>query len=80
MCSENLLKRIAIDPGICHRKPCVRGLLYPVEFLLEQLSGESTEAEILADYRDFEAQELKAVQAYAAKFIRIKRFDSLPTA
>ena len=66
MSSENLLKRITIDPGICHGKPCVRGLRYPVEFLLELLSGESTEAEILADYPDLEAQDLKAVQAHRA--------------
>ena len=30
-----LLSRITIDPDLCHGKPCIRGLRYPVETLLE---------------------------------------------
>ena len=80
MSGEKLLERITITPGICHGKPCVRGLRYPVEFLLELLSGESTEADILCDYPDLEAADLKAVQAYAARLVRIKSFEPLPAA
>ena len=80
MSGDDLLKRITIDPDICLGKPCVRGLRYPVEFLLEMLSGESTEAEILADYPDLEAADLKAVQAYAAKLSRIKSFEPIHAA
>ncbi len=28
-------QRITIDPSICHGKPCIRGLRYPVENILE---------------------------------------------
>jgi uncharacterized protein (DUF433 family) len=28
--STQLLERITIDPDICHGKPCIRGLRYPV--------------------------------------------------
>lgn len=80
MSGKDLLKRITIDPDICHGKPCVRGLRYPVEFLLDLLSGESTVAEILADYPDLEAADLKAVNAYAARLARIKRFEPLHAA
>ena len=45
-----LLARITIDPSICHGKPCVRGLRYPVEVLLELLSPRMTPDDILADY------------------------------
>jgi len=31
--------RITIDPQICHGKPCIRGLRYPVENILELLSS-----------------------------------------
>jgi uncharacterized protein (DUF433 family) len=31
----SLLERITIDPAVCHGKPCVRGLRYPVETVLE---------------------------------------------
>ena len=61
------LSRITIDPAICHGKPCVRGLRYPVETLLELLSSGMTIDEILADYEDLERDDLLAVLAYAAR-------------
>ena len=64
---SSLIDRITIDPQICHGKPCVRGLRYPVEFLLELLSSGMSHDEILADYDDLERDDLLAVLAYAAR-------------
>ncbi len=58
--------RITLDYDICHGQPVVRGLRYPVWSVLEYLSSGMTEAEILADYEDLEAEDLRACQAYAA--------------
>jgi uncharacterized protein (DUF433 family) len=69
---SNLLSRITIDPEICHGKPCVRGLRYPVENLLELLSSGMTIDEILADYEDLERDDLLAVLAYAARLAQTK--------
>jgi uncharacterized protein (DUF433 family) len=69
---SNLLSRITIDPTICHGKPCVRGLRYPVENLLELLSSGMTIDEILADYQDLERADLLAVLAYAARLAQSK--------
>jgi uncharacterized protein (DUF433 family) len=77
MASLELLSRITVDPEICHGKPCVRGLRYPVEFLLELLSVDMTTEQILADYPDLEADDLKAACAYAARLSRIKRIEPL---
>jgi uncharacterized protein (DUF433 family) len=66
---------ITVDPEICHGQPCVRGLRYPVEFLLELLSGEMTVGQILADYPDLEANDLRAACAYGARLSRIKRVE-----
>ena len=68
----NLLSRITIDPAICHGKPCVRGLRYPVENLLELLSSGMTIDEILADYEDLEREDLLAVLAFAARLTQTK--------
>ena len=46
--------RITLDPAICHGKPCIRGLRYPVENLLELLAGGMTTDQILDDYADLE--------------------------
>jgi uncharacterized protein (DUF433 family) len=72
---NTLLSRITIDPAICHGKPCVRGLRYPVEMLLELLSSGMTIDEILADYQDLEREDLLAVLAFAAQLARTRRLQ-----
>ena len=36
---SSLLARITISSGICHGKPVIRNLRYPVESMLEYLAG-----------------------------------------
>ena len=71
----NLTDRITIDPDICHGKPTIRGLRYPVELILELLSSGMTIDEILADYEDLERDDLLAVLAYAALLARTRRLQ-----
>jgi uncharacterized protein (DUF433 family) len=73
---NTLLSRITIDPVVCHGKPCVRGLRYPVETLLELLSSGMTTEEILADYEDLERDDLLAVLAFAARLAHSRRLQS----
>ena len=61
-----LLNRITVDPDKCHGKPCIRGLRYPVEMLLELLSSGMTFDEVLADYEDLERDDLLAALEFAA--------------
>jgi uncharacterized protein (DUF433 family) len=68
----NMLHRITHDPDICHGKPCVRGLRYPIEFILELLSSGMSHAEILADYEDLESEDLYAVLLFAARLSQVK--------
>lgn len=75
---SELLARIIIDPDICHGKPCVRGLRYPVETIFELLSGGMSTEEILADYEDLEHDDILAVLAFAARLSQVKRVT--PTA
>jgi uncharacterized protein (DUF433 family) len=72
---DALLSRITIDPAVCHGKPCVRGLRYPVETLLELLSSGMTIDEILADYEDLERDDLLAALAFAARLARSRRLQ-----
>ena len=71
------MQRITIDPAICHGKPTIRGLRYPVEMMLELLSGGMTTDEILADYEDLERDDVLAALAFAARLSRIKRIEPL---
>jgi uncharacterized protein (DUF433 family) len=76
MQTENgLLRRITIDPEICHGKPVIRGLRYPAESILELLSSGMTTAEILSDYPDLEPDDIKAVLLYATRLSRVKSIE-----
>ncbi len=70
---NSLLSRITIDPSICHGKPCIRGLRYPIETILELLSSGMTQEEILADYEDLERDDLLATIAFAARLAQTRR-------
>jgi uncharacterized protein (DUF433 family) len=69
---NQLLERITIDPDICHGKPCVRGLRYPVEMILELLSSGMEQEEILDDYEDLEKEDFRACFAFATKLTQVK--------
>lgn len=68
----NQMERITVDPEICHGKPCIRGLRYPVEMLLELMSSGMNEAQILADYPDLVADDLRACLAYATRLAKTR--------
>lgn len=70
---EPLLSRITIDSALCHGKPCIRGLRYPVETVLDLLSSGMSHDEILADYEDLERDDLLAALAYGARMTRTRR-------
>ena len=72
---DSLLSRITIDPAVCHGKPCVRRLRYPVEMLLELLSSGMTHDAILGDYEDLEREDLLAVLTFAARLSRTKQLQ-----
>lgn len=63
--------RITIDPQICHGKPTIRGLRYPVEMMLELLASGMNTEEILDDYADLQKEDILACLEYAAKLTHI---------
>lgn len=72
-----MTERITLDPAICHGKPCIRGLRYPVELILELLSSGMSTDDILADYEDLEREDVLAALAFAAKLSRVKRIETV---
>ena len=60
------LDRITTDPAICHGKPTIRGLRYPVDSLLELLASDMTIEDVLDDYSDLERDDLLAALEFGA--------------
>lgn len=71
------MNRITTNPDICHGKPCIRGLRYPVQTILEWLAGGMTVVEILDDYPDLESDDIFAALAYAARLAQTNRIELL---
>jgi len=77
MALQKLAERITIDPAICHGKPCIRSLRYPVETILELLSAGMTIDEILDDYEDLEREDILAALVYATRLSQVKRLEAV---
>lgn len=69
---------ITIEPGKRSGKPCVRGLRITVTDVLEYLAGGMTPDEIVADFPDLTADDIRACLAFAAD--RERRLQVLPPA
>ena len=62
----NYMERITFNPNQCGGRPCIRGMRIRVKDVLDLVAAGVAEAEILADYPDLEADDIKASLAYAA--------------
>lgn len=59
------LDRITVSPEICHGKPCIRNMRWPVEVVLDLLGSEMSIAEILEDHPELEKEDIIASINYA---------------
>jgi len=69
-------KIITIEADKMGGKPCIRGLRITVYDVLDYLASGMTEAEILADFPDLTAEDIRACLAFAAD--RERRLSSIP--
>ena len=68
----SLLARITVDPSVCHGKPVIRGLRYPVESMLDYLAAGDSIDDLLAEFPDLEREDLLACLQFAATAIKLK--------
>ena len=71
-------ERITIEPGKRSGKPCIRGLRITVSDVLEYLASGMTEAEILEEFPELEAEDIRACLAFAAA--RERKLMAVPPA
>ncbi len=69
---------ITIEPGKRSGQPCIRGLRMTVRDVLEYLAGGMSVDEILADFPDLTAEDIRACLAFAAD--RERRLWVVPAA
>jgi len=62
------MKRITLNPAQCGGRPCIRGMRIRVKDVLEMLAGGASQEEILRDFPDLKAEDIRASIAYAARY------------
>lgn len=62
---KNILERITIDPQVCHGKPVVRGMRWPVEVILDMLGSGMGFQEIIEDHPELEPEDIHACLQFA---------------
>ncbi len=70
--------RITVTPGVRSGKPCIKGTRITVYDVLEYLAGGMTDAQILSDFPELTAEDIRACLAFAAA--RERRLASSPAA
>ena len=72
-----ILDRITTNPDICHGKPTIRGMRYPVEMILDLLSSGMTNEEIIDDYPAKELADIMACLTFASRLTKIKSIHKI---
>jgi uncharacterized protein (DUF433 family) len=63
------LDRITIDQEVCHGKPCIRGMRWPVEVIIDLLGSGMSIDEILADHPELEKEDIFASLNFAKLYM-----------
>lgn len=74
---QELLKRITIDPKLMVGKPAIRGMRITVEQILDSLVSGIGQDELLEDYPELEADDIKASILYANELVKEERVYEL---
>jgi len=74
---ESLIERITINIDICHGKPTIRNMRYPVEMILDLLSSGMTWGEILEDYPAIEENDIRACLLFVSQLAKVKTMCKL---
>ena len=76
---NEIKNRITIDPEICHGKPCIRGMRWPVEVIIDMPGSGMTNDQILEDHPELERENILASLKFAKLYFTghpIKGVDS----
>ncbi len=68
--TTSLLKRITVDPNICHGKACIAGTRIMVSVILDNLADGKSYDDIIKNYSSLSVEDIKAALAYASELAK----------
>ena len=63
------LDRITLDPDICHGKPCIRKMRWPVEVIIDLVGSGMSFDEIIEDHPELEKEDILASLNFVKLYI-----------
>ena len=66
---KNQIERITINTEICHGKPCVRNMRWPVEVILDMMGSGMSISDIVDDHPELEREDILACLHFAKLFL-----------
>jgi uncharacterized protein (DUF433 family) len=72
-------ERITVEANKMGGVPCIRGLRMPVATVVAMVADGMTVEEILADFPDLEAGDIRVALLYAAEAVRERALPLTPT-
>lgn len=74
-----MIERIAVNPRVCHGKPCVRGTRIMVTLVLELLEAGYAFGQIIEAYPQLVEDDIRSCVDYARRVIENEEVYLLPT-
>ncbi len=71
------MERITIDPNICHGKPCIRGMRWPVEVILDLLGSGMTTEQITENHPELEKEDIPACIKFAKSYLAARSIQDV---
>ena len=71
------MERITIDPNICHGKPCIRGMRWPVEVILDLLGSGMTTEQITEYHPELEKEDILACIKFAKSYLAARSIQDV---
>lgn len=61
---RSLLKRVTVNPHVCHGEPCIRGLRIMVSSIINSLKGGMSYDDLMLRYPDLTRDDIDAAVTY----------------
>ncbi len=72
-----MLERITWHPEVCHGKPCIRNMRWPVEVIIDLLGSGMGAEDIIKDHPELEKEDILAALNFARLYLAGQPIENL---
>ena len=72
-----MLERITWHPEVCHGKPCIRNMRWPVEVIIDLLGSGMSAEDIIKDHPELEKEDILAALNFARLYLAGQPIENL---